>query len=268
MMSDHLIPHEHEAHASQLELEQGDVYSKYLLYSRSEIVYVLRAVLQKGSMITVYFDHGESFLLTALLAVDGESGTLTFDMGSDEDMNRKALKADRLLFTTSLDKVKVQFSLNGLSASQFQGRDALTGGIPEALLRLQRREYYRLSTPVANPIRCRMTIRRPEGSATVSLPLLDISGGGIGLMLDPGLEEDFPLGAEFAECRIDLPDEGLLVCNLIVRNAFEVTTRGGGHHYRRVGCEFVDLPGTRLTMIQRYITRIERERKARMSGMG
>ena len=41
--------------------------------------------------------------------------------------------------------------------------------------------------------------------------------------------------------RIDLPDEGLLVCNLVVRNAFDVTTKSGNHHLR-VGCEFVDLP--------------------------
>ena len=59
----------------------------------------------------------------------------------------------------------------------------------------------------------------------------------------------------------------MLVCNLIVRNAFDVTTKTGNHHLR-VGCEYVNLPGTRLTMIQRYITRVERERKARMSGMG
>jgi len=267
-MSDHDAQHGQEHHPTQLEFEQGDVYSKYMLYSRSEILFVLRAVLQKGSLVTVYFNHGQSFLLTALLAVDGDSGSILFDMGSDEEMNQKALKADRLLFTTSLDKVKVQFSLKSLQQVQHGGRPAFRGALPETLLRLQRREYYRLTTPVANPIRCKTTIRHEDGStAQVDIPLLDISGGGVGLVVDPALKDDFKIDATFSDCRIDLPEEGLLVCNLVVRNAFDVTTKTG-NHYMRVGCEFVDLPGTRLTMIQRYITRVERERKARMSGMG
>lgn len=266
-MSDHEALHGQDTHPAQLELDQGDVYSKYMLHSRSEILYVLRAVLQKGSLVTVYFDHGKSFLLTALVAVDADSGTLLFDVGSDEEMNGRALKADRLLFTTSLDKVKVQFSLKSLSSATHEGRAAFRAALPDTALRLQRREYYRLATPVANPIRCKMTARFENGSSkSVDIPLLDISGGGVGLMVDPELKDAFKVDTSFPDCRIDLPDEGLLACNLIVRNAFDVTTKSGNHHLR-VGCEFVDLPGTRLTMVQRYITHVERERKARMSGM-
>lgn len=267
-MADYEEPQVQADAPAQLELEQGDIYSKYLLYSKSEILFVLRAVLQKGSMITVYFDKGQSFLLTSLVDVEADRGTLVFDLGSDNEMNSRALKADRLLFTTSLDKVKVQFSLKGLEQAQHGGRPAFRGRIPETVLRLQRREYYRLSTPIANPIRCRFNMRNSEGETTpFDIPLLDISGGGVGLMVDPELKDLFTVDTGFSDCRMDLPEEGLLVCNLIVRNAFDVTTKTGNRHLR-VGCEFEDLPGTRLTMIQRYITRIERERKARMSGMG
>lgn len=252
---------------SKLELEQEGIYGKYLLHSRTEIVFVLRAVLQKSSLITVYFDQGNSFLLTSLLDIDAERGTLTFDMGSDQEMNARALKADRFTFTTSLDKVKVQFGLKRLELVKHDNRPALRGAIPESVLRLQRREYYRLATPVANPVRCKLTVQKPDGSAApMDLPLLDISGGGVGLMVKPEFKPDFQTGTGFRDCRIDLPEEGVLVCNLIVRNAFEVTTKSGNQHLR-VGCEYEDLPGTRLTLIQRYITRVERERKARLSGM-
>jgi hypothetical protein len=70
----------------------------------------------------------------------------------------------------------------------------------------------------------------------------------------------------FNNCKIALPEEGLLITTLRIRNAFDVTTKSGTH-YIRVGCEFIDLQGPRLTLIQRYITRIERERKARLSGL-
>lgn len=252
---------------SKLELEQEGIFGKYLLHSRTEIIFVLRAVLQKSSLITVYFDQGRSFLLTSLLDVDAERGTLTFDLGSDEEMNSRALKADRFVFTTSLDKVKVQFSLKRLELAKHANRTALRGIVPESVLRLQRREYYRLTTPVATPVRCKLTVKRADGAAVpMDLPLLDISGGGVGLMVKPEFRDDFQVGTGFGDCRIDLPEEGVLVCNLVVRNAFDVTTKSGNQHLR-VGCEYEDLPGTRLTMIQRYITRVERERKARLSGM-
>ncbi|MFC5303304.1 flagellar brake protein [Azospira restricta] len=266
-MSENEVPSGTSSASSKLELEQEGIYGKYLLHSRTEIIFVLRAVLQKSSLITVYFDQGRSFLLTSLLDVDAERGTLTFDMGSDEEMNNRALKADRFVFTTSLDKVKVQFSLKRLELVKHANRPALRGIIPESVLRLQRREYYRLTTPVANPVRCKLTVKRPDGATVpMELPLLDISGGGVGLMVKPEFKEDFLVGTGFRDCRIELPEEGVLVCNLVVRNAFDVTTKSGNQHLR-VGCEYEDLPGTRLTMIQRYITRVERERKARLSGM-
>ena len=86
-------------------------------------------------------------------------------------------------------------------------------------------------------------------------------------MATPALAEMLPRGMLLKECRITLPEEGVLTANLCVRNKFDVTTRSGARHVR-VGCEFVALPGARMSMVQRYITRIERERKARLSGLG
>lgn len=256
-----------EHNSPRFELEQSSDYSKFLLYSASEIVFVLRTLIQKGAMVTVYFDQGKSFMLTSLLALGANNSEFILDLGSDHEMNRKALAADKLIFTTSIDKVKIQFSVNKLSATTYEGRPAFRGALPETLLRLQRREYFRLSTPIASPIKCTIPMQRADGSAlVVETPLLDISGGGVGLMVHVEQSDLYETEMTFSDCKISLPEEGLLVTTLRVRNAFDVTTKSGSH-YVRVGCEFVDLQGSRLTLIQRYITRVERERKARMSGL-
>jgi len=80
-------------------------------------------------MITVYFDKGQSFFLTSLISV-GPKGII-LDYGSDEDVNRRALKADRLLCTTSVDKVKVQFALENLSLITHEGRPAFFSELPK-----------------------------------------------------------------------------------------------------------------------------------------
>ena len=251
----------------QFELEQPDDYSQFLLYSKAEIVAVLRTLVQRGSMITVHFDQGRSFLLTTLLSLNADKREMILDVGSDDEMNERALKAKKLIFTTLIDKVKIQFSLTGLSTTQSEGRLAFVGDIPERLLRLQRREFFRLSTPIANPIKINAQLRRADGSAvSIELPLLDISGGGVGLMVSLDLAAIFQRGDLLHDCRMMLPDEGLLLVTLSVRNQFDVTTRSGSR-YARVGCEFVNLSAQRLAVVQRYITRVERERKARLNGL-
>lgn len=92
----------------------------------------------------------------------------------------------------------------------------------------------------------------------------DISGGGIGLTVPDGIALE--VGTELQDCRIDLPEVGAMTAKLKVRNQFEVTLPNGGRT-KRAGCEFVKLSGPMLALIQRYIIKVERERKARERGL-
>jgi len=251
----------------RFELEQAADYSQYLLHSKSEILAVLRAVSHKNAMITVYFDQGKSFLLTSLIALTPDNRGVVFDIGSDEEMNLRALRADKLMFTTLVDRVKVQFSLGRLAQAEHDGRPAFIGRVPDTLLRLQRREHYRLETPVINPLMLSTTVKRPDGVAvSIDMPLLDISGGGLALMASAEQALLLDRGATLDDCTLTLPDEPVLVTMLVVRSLFDVTTRGGAH-YVHTGCHYVKLAPAAALMIQRYIIRIERERKARENGL-
>lgn len=247
---------------TSLDSDQGD-YSKYQLYSRSEILFLLRALIQKKCMLTAYFDHGRSFFLTSLVALSEDGNWLYLDYGSDPAINAKALTTDKLILTTMLDKVKVQFSVAGLQQTSANGQPIFAARTPETILRLQRREFYRLTTPIANPLKCLMPIVKPDGTIVkVAATLLDISGGGVGLMVPTDLSAFVTPGAQIDDCTVHLPEEGAIHTGLTVRSAFNATSKAG-HPYLRLGCEFVSLPGTQLAMIQRYITRMERERKAK-----
>ncbi|HEY5762221.1 MAG TPA: flagellar brake protein [Rhodocyclaceae bacterium] len=250
---------------TQLEDTQGD-YSKYLLYSRTEIRFLIRSIIQKGALITLHFDHGKAFILTALIAISDDGNWIYLDYGGSEEMNQRALQAEKLIAATMLDKVKIQFSLSGLQATQASGRPVFAAHLPETVLRLQRREFFRLPTPIANPWMCRTTLRIDgEAAQDLDINLLDISGGGVGLMMPTTFQGKLPVGTLLPDCHITLPEEGAIHTTLCVRNAFASSNRAG-QPYLRMGCEFVDLPGTALTLIQRYITRVERDRKGREAG--
>lgn len=250
----------------RFELMQADDYSKYLLHSKKEILFLLRAMRDKGTLITVYFNQGSDFLLTTLLAVPAEGNALLFDPGSNAEMNRKALESDKLVFIATHEKVKIQFTVRHLARSEHEGREAFRAAVPDELLRLQRREYYRLTAPIAHPLRCTIPVKMADGSrSSFETTVIDISGGGLAVMAPPeGIE--FETDHLFENCRIELPEVGTVIATLRVRNVFEFTQRSGARH-KRSGCEFIGLPGHMLTLIQRYIIRIERERKARETGM-
>jgi c-di-GMP-binding flagellar brake protein YcgR len=243
---------------------QADDFGKYLLHSKKEILFILRAMRDKGDLITVYFNQGTDFLLTTLLDVD--EGGILLDPGSNADMNSRALASDKLVFIATHDKVKIQFSVRHLARTKFEGREAFRAAVPDEMLRLQRREFYRLTAPIAHPLRCFIPVKLADGTrTTLETTVIDISGGGLAVMAPPeGVE--FETDHLFENCRIELPEVGTVTTTLRVRNVFEFTLRSGSR-IKRSGCQFVDLPGPMLTLIQRYIIRIERERKARETGM-
>ncbi len=245
-------------------LEPSD-YTQYLLRGSGEILFVLRGLLANSDHITVYFHEGRDFFLTTVIAVDNDEVTL--DYGGSPTMNQRALAADKLFCVASHDRVRIQFVLRGVRNVVFDGRPAFRAALPDSLLRLQRREYYRLTAPIARPLKCRISSASADGAppSITEVNVIDISGGGLAVMAPPpGIP--FAPGMQFANCRIELPEVGVLIATLQVRSVFEVTLRTGAQ-VTRAGCQFINLPGPMLTLVQRYIIKVDRERKARETGM-
>lgn len=244
--------------------EPGE-YSQFMLRNPVEINGVLRSLYDHVSQITVFFNEGNDMLLTTLALVAADH--LIFDYGPNEEMNSKALLAEKHFCITSLEKVRVQFILRGLSQTEFGGRPAFRCALPDEVLRLQRREYFRLMTPVMHPLKCTVPIPLPDGSVKLhEANVFDISGGGLGIAAPPE-GDPFASGMQFPNCRIELPEVGFVTCTLQVRSIFDVSLRSGAR-VRHAGCEFVNIPGPMVTQVHRYIIKVERERKARQTGMG
>lgn len=242
-----------------------DEYSKYLLHQKNEMIPVLRGLIQHVSQVTMFFNEGRDMVVTSVVSFDDNS--LVLDFGPNSDLNRKALDAQRLFCVTQLDKVKIQFLLLGVSQVEADGRPAFKAALPENMLRLQRREFYRLVLPITRPLTMIAPMIQLDGSRkNMDVQVGDISGGGLGIVNLPKTVQIQPQMV-FEGCRLDLPDVGVITTAIKVCSVMETRTRSGATT-RRAGCEFVKLAGPMLTLIQRYIIKMERERKARESGLG
>lgn len=252
------------AHAPVTPADLPDL-NQYLLSAPAEVLYTLRTVKNAGDLLTVHFNQGEDFFLTALVEV-GEDALL-LDAGADEPTNQRAERAGRFVCVTAHDKVKIQFALDRLVRVEHDGRPAFRAALPASVLRLQRREYYRLATPVVNPLKVDITLAREDGTRQAfSAQVADLSAGGLAVVIPPA-GMTFEVDQQFDDCVLDLPDIGTIRAGLRVRNCYEVQLRNG-QRMRRCGCEFTRLSAAMQTLIERYILKVERARKARETGLG
>nr|Q47HZ8.1 RecName: Full=Flagellar brake protein YcgR 1; AltName: Full=Cyclic di-GMP binding protein YcgR 1 [Dechloromonas aromatica RCB] len=249
------------------EIDHPEAYSQYFLTAPREISFYLNLLVKRGSLLTAHIDDGKAFFLTTMIAVDDEKQAIFLDSAQADELNTAAKNAHRITLTAKLDRVKIQLRLPPLRHQLVDGQKMLVAAFPQAILRIQRREFFRLESSSAHPILCRIAMEAPEGTLkTFEWNVADISGGGLSLNAPTSLINDCQRDALFKNSRLDIPGEGVLLVNLRVRKTSEFSAENG-QHYLRVGCEFVELPGSRLAMIERYIARIERERKARDSGL-
>jgi hypothetical protein len=92
------------------------------------------------------------------------------------------------------------------------------------------------------------------------MPLSDISIGGISMIIgNTEADKIFERGSSVPGCRVALPELGMLEATLNVQAVFPVT-RKDGTKIPHLGCQFVDLRMPMETLIQKYITKLERER--------
>lgn len=234
--------------------------SKYLIHSRVEIAAILGTLRKAGSMVTAYFGSGNDFILTSIVAVRPDEGEVVMDYGADAAANQRALQAKKITFVAAHERIKIQFVTEALRQARFEDRNAFGMPLPATLLRLQRREYFRIATPLTRPLKC---VIAPQG-APAEVSIIDISCGGIAL-IDSSEPADIEVGVCLRNCSILLPDFGAVTANILIKSTFNVTLKNGAKH-KHAGCEFVDMPERERAKIQRYINKMERERKDRAGG--
>jgi c-di-GMP-binding flagellar brake protein YcgR len=239
-----------------VELTESTDDSRYLVTNRLEIVRIMRGLAQRNELVSAFFNSGKDLLLTSVLDIYPEIDTLVLDCGSNNDLNQRILRAEKIIFVTALDKVKVQFISQGIEPSNFENKPAFVVPLPAQVLQLQRREYYRLTTPIVNPLKCKVPL---EEGKVEEFPIIDISAGGIGMILANSVALPLKVGSTYPGCRIELPGVGTLELTLGIQSLFEVTLKNGAKSLRS-GCQFVNLHPSMETLIQRYILRLERDR--------
>lgn len=224
----------------------------------AEIERVLRGVMSKRSLVTACSENNRDFLVTTLVEIDPDARAVYFGASPDPAVDQALMDSSEVAFNTAHDQVRVLFKTPSLKRVDLGGEHVLRADMPKELLRFQRREFYRLPTPMSHPVKCTLEC----AGAKIDTVVLDISIGGLAVLAyssDSGPKE----GDVCRGCRLTLPDAGNFLVNLRVCAVYDQAQKNGLNS-RRLGCQFVDLAPSMETDIQRYIIRVERERRQNM----
>ncbi len=236
-----------EAEAPELE--------RYWLYSKFEIDSLIARLCDDRVPMTVYWGRDGQFAVTQIMKVDAVRNEVHFDLPNQPQQQSELLDASELVCVAFVESVKLQFTVDSPRRSSEGGYPTFLSALPDRVLRLQRREYYRVRTPESLSASCLV----PYSGDRVqyeSLRVLDVSVGGLAMLAYPR-HFDPAGGTVIDRCYLDLPGVGTVTVRM--RVAHVETAKDG--ESRRCGCEFIDLSPQARMMLQRYVHRIDVEQR-------
>lgn len=241
--------------------------SRFEVQDPREIRHLLTRLINARALLTVH-KGGNIVLLSSIIRIDDNTGIMQLDTSADDAVNRRALAMDGLQCSGNLERIEVRFALGPLLLDTSETPPTFSTAVPERLIYLQRREFYRLLAPARDALQCEVVVAATDDAPEriVSASVIDISTGGLALRVPPGEEALFETGHNFDLIRLRLPKTGVVETGLLVRHVGEYAGNRGQvlHH---AGCEFQSLTMGMQNIIQRYIMRVERERVARDRGL-
>lgn len=228
---------------------------EYAIHNRKEIVFVLEDLAKHRTAVNLDTHEGVG-LVTSVLGVSSEGNRVYLDISPDDRINEQVTRSKYVSFVTQAG-VKVRWHATHLHLVELQDGNAFAMHVPAVIERIQRREYFRLSTPQGSKA---LICRIPDGDGIIEANIVDMSLGGIGISVRGGPYEVFAPGALLEGCSIDLPVIGVVPMNLRVRGIWTSIKTRSGEQVHRLGLEFEGLSRAAANVIQRYLIQLEAEK--------
>jgi c-di-GMP-binding flagellar brake protein YcgR len=237
--------------------------SSFSIFNPKQIVQNLSILIKNKRLLSVRFGEGSAFFLTAILEIDEANQSIVFDCAPKEVLNQQLLKADRIVFEADFAGIKVSFKGSLPEQIIYNGELAFSMPIPESIFWMQRREFFRIKSPLSKSSYCRLIF---EDQESVDLQLYDISLTGFSVLnTSAEIAELLIPGALIEKAMLALSGAGedavaFKVCSKLVINPEKIAAL----RIQKVGCKFTRITPAFESIVQRYINQLQRESLQKM----
>lgn len=237
----------------------------FTLSNEVEIRNMMGRLIEQQYLFTAHFSDDSRFFLTTVVGLSGDGSAIFLSVSPQESLNEQVLEATLVRMATQVDRHALRFQTGPLTLATFDSQPVFRAPLPKELQYLQWREFFRLTPPLSSPLSCQV----PLGGAAKKVEefrVIDISVGGVALSVPEEAAYAFQPGGLLPRCRIELPEVGVLEATLLVQHVVQ-TQDIRGQTRLSAGCHFHQPSAALQATLQRYITRVERERIARSQGI-
>lgn len=237
---------------------------KYLVRNPKQVLSYLKILSAEKCLISAAFgvDEKDTFL-TAILNIDEKNQVIIIDCGPKQYLNKKLLESAIIKCSTDFQGIKVLFEGRKVKKAGKPGQPAFSVPIPSSIFWVQRRQFYRIKSPLSKNSYCSITINDEdsEKQTQLELKLLDLCANGFALLNDfPAESAKLIPSAQFENCKLVLEDEDELTISFEVRYKAPHNPNKPGKT-ERIGCYITNVTPRIESTILRYMQNIEREIK-------
>lgn len=239
-----------------------DYSSLFLIDSSEKINQHLSILLKNKCLLTAYFgdDDNEDSFITTLFEIDKKEHVFIFYHGPKEEAIDALLNSSKITFKTVCLGVEVVFDTLGLANIRHNGLPAFAVPIPESMLWMERREFYRLKAPLSNTSYCQLNL---QNQVPIKLKLYDISISGFSMLADCKAVLDLMiLYSSFEQCKFILDGKDADTITFEIRSKY-VFNPESLNRMEKIGCRFTQITPAFQNTIQRYMQQIERANRLR-----
>ena len=230
--------------------------SAFFIRNKKQIIKHLELLLKQRCLFNLHFGDNESFI-TTLLEIDPSADRLLMDYGPKDYLNKRLLSVANIHFRTDYSGIKIAFEGRDIETVRHNGHDAFSVALPKDLLWRQRRQFYRIKSPLSKASYLQLTF----DDDTVKLPLYDISISGFAVLDEGTAPVDLlTVHQTLDDCRLILENTAEDAVAFIVTNTVKLNPNKQGKT-RKIGCRFTRISSAFESGIQRYMQLIEREHK-------
>ena len=228
-----------------------DETGQLLVRSGIEIGRTLEAIRAAGDVLSAELGPEEHLLVTRLLEVDVQGGSMTMGWSESKQTNALIMEKQSISFSVNHQGLHIHFVAEHPRESQSGDGSAVQMSLPGTLLAVQRRAAPRYRVPPSVPLKCEISL----GPVSFEALVVDFSSGGVGaIVYDPAIRLD--VGMIIPLAKIFLPAHAPVLAGLEVRHIKTVTT-AQGRLAKRAGCRFIAPSAGIEALVRLFLAAIE-----------
>lgn len=238
------------------QMSPDEIAERFYVSGRGEITQILNELINHRENVSIYFNNGRGSFLSRLLAVWPRYNWLLLDWSGSRELNADFMHSEGSVIVASQSGIKIQFPAGRATLTTYgdDGEMAFAVPIPTRIVRLQRRDYFRITPSRVSPLVATWTFDDEERAVTIH----DLSVAGTGIVLDE-MPSGMGVGDPVGTLRFTLPDETEIRTDIEFRHLTPHVSRYGFRQHV-LGASFNAISPAEERHIQRYIIQVEHER--------